>query len=88
MTTTFIPIARHPQQRETRHHAHQSAPTKLPGLDLRQPRHQALRRERIQERQYAFQHQVKCKSTAEITRQFTPADVHRGRRVSAAAEVV
>src|ERR1700761_9078739 len=76
ITTRFLPIARHPQEGQSHHHADQAAPAQLRCLGLRELGHQALRGPGIHERQYALEHQVERKRPAQIPPQFGPTNIH------------
>src|ERR1700691_2345377 len=76
ITMRFLPIAGHPQERESDHDADQPAPAQLRRLGLREPRHELLRDSRIDEGQQSFEHQVQSESTPEITPKFRPSHAH------------
>src|SRR5580692_2850587 len=76
ITTRFLPIAGHPQEREADYDADQAAPAQLGGLRLREPGHELLRRARIDEGQQALEHQVQSESASQIASQFGPSHAH------------
>src|SRR5271156_1008955 len=76
ITTRFLPIAGHPQQREPDHDADQAPPAQLGGLGLRELRHELLCDAGIDEGQQPLEHQVEGESAPEIPTQFGPSHAH------------
>src|SRR5579863_2935255 len=76
ITTRFLPIARHPQECESRHHADQSEPSQMRGVRFRELGHHPLCGGGVHERQNALEHQVQGEGAAQIAGKFSPTDFH------------
>src|SRR6202041_2961501 len=76
ITTRFLPITRHPQQCQSRHHADQPSPSQLLRFGLGELRHQPLGGHRVDERQHTLEDQVQRKGAGQIARELAPSYFH------------